>query len=65
MYMSVAFHPIRPPRTAIAASFTIGDVIRNEKVTPNGTPAPTKPTKMGTEEHEQKGVITPTRDARK
>jgi hypothetical protein len=44
---------------------TIGDVIRNEKVTPSGIPASTKPINKGTEEQEQKGVTIPNRDAMK
>ena len=38
---------------------TIGAEIRNEKVTPSGTPAETKPTNSGTAEQEQNGVKTP------
>jgi hypothetical protein len=38
---------------------TIGAVIRNEKVTPSGTPALTKPMNKGTAEHEQNGVKIP------
>ena len=38
---------------------TIGAAIRNEKVTPSGTPAETKPTNSGTAEQEQNGVKTP------
>ena len=38
---------------------TIGAAIRNEKVTPSGTPAETKPTNKGTAEQEQNGVKTP------
>ena len=38
---------------------TIGAAIRNEKVTPSGTPAETKPTNKGTAEQEQNGVTTP------
>ncbi len=42
-----------------ATSFTIGAAIRNEKVTPSGTPAETKPMNSGTAEQEQKGVTMP------
>jgi len=38
---------------------TIGAEIRNENVTPSGTPASTKPRNSGTAEHEQNGVTTP------
>jgi hypothetical protein len=38
---------------------TIGAAIRNENVTPSGTPADTKPMNIGTAEHEQNGVTTP------
>ena len=37
----------------------IKEVIKKAKVTPKGTPAPTKPINKGIEEQEQKGVITP------
>ena len=39
--------------------------IRNEKVTPKGTPASIKLRKIGIEEHEQKGVTAPKIDAKK
>jgi hypothetical protein len=42
-----------------ATSLTIGAEIRNEKVTPSGTPACTKPMNSGTAEHEQNGVTMP------
>ncbi len=38
---------------------TIGAAIKNEKVTPSGTPALTKPMNSGTAEQEQKGVTIP------
>ena len=38
---------------------TIGAAIRNEKVTPSGTPALTKPMNSGTAEQEQNGVKMP------
>ena len=37
----------------------IGEVIRNEKVTPNGTPAFKRLIKIGIEEQEQNGVMAP------
>jgi hypothetical protein len=41
----------------------MGDAIRNEKVTPNGTPDSTKPKNKGIAEHEQNGVTIPSNDA--
>ena len=40
-------------------SSTIGEEIRNEKVTPSGSPALVKPIKSEMEEQEQKGVTVP------
>lgn len=37
----------------------MGAEIRNEKVTPSGTPACTKPMNSGTAEQEQNGVTMP------
>ena len=45
-------------RTRLPRS-TIGEEIRNEKVTPRGSPALVKPMKIGIEEQEQKGVTVP------
>ena len=42
----------------------MGAEIRNEKVTPSGTPACTKPMNSGTAEQEQKGVTMPRLAAR-
>ena len=42
-----------------AISFTRGLAIRNDSVTPIGTPAATNPMKAGTALQEQKGVATP------
>jgi hypothetical protein len=50
---------------AIATSFTKGEVIRKEKVTPKGIPPLRNPTNKGIEEHVQKGVIAPNNDAKK
>ena len=41
------------------ARSTKGDEIKNEKVTPIGSPALVKPIKSGIDEHEQNGVIVP------
>ncbi len=51
--------PKSPNSSVSATSFTIGAAIRNENVTPSGTPAWTKPMNSGTAEHEQNGVTTP------
>ena len=48
---------IREPRS------TIGDEIRNEKVTPNGSPALVNPINSGIDEHEQNGVTVPSKAA--
>lgn len=52
-------------RAATAATSIRGEVIRRENVTPGGTPASTNPIKIGTDEHEQKGVTVPIRGAKK
>jgi len=41
----------------------IGAAIRNENVTPSGTPVVTNPMNSGTAEQEQNGVTTPSRAA--
>jgi len=41
----------------------IGEAIRNEKVTPIGMPASTKPKNKGIAEQEQNGVTIPKKDA--
>ena len=43
----------------MATSLTSGLAIRNDSVTPSGTPAATNPMNAGTAEHEQNGVTTP------
>ena len=48
-----------------ATSFTVGDEIRKEKVTPRGSPDSRKPMNMGTAEQEQKGVTIPSKAASK
>ena len=40
-----------------------GDEIRNANVTPSGRPADVKPMNSGIDEHEQNGVIVPSRAA--
>ena len=43
--------------------FAIGDEIRNEKVTPSGSPALVNPINSGMDEQEQNGVTVPSRAA--
>jgi hypothetical protein len=45
-------------------SFSVGEDIRKEKVTPSGTPASTNPINSGTAEQEQKGVSIPVSSAK-
>ncbi len=45
-------------RTRLPKS-TIGDEIRNEKVTPSGSPALVNPINSGMDEQEQNGVTVP------
>ena len=59
MYIRVTAGPNRPHSSTIAISLTIGEAMRNAKVTPSGTPASTKPMNSGTAEQEQNGVTTP------
>ena len=49
-------------RTRLPKS-TIGDEIRNEKVTPSGSPALVNPINSGMDEQEQNGVTVPSRAA--
>ena len=58
-YISAIRHPKRLNSIPSAISFTSGLAIRNESVTPIGTPAATKPMKAGTALQEQNGVATP------
>src|SRR4030065_2038267 len=62
--MSVTCQPKSPKSNTIAISFTIGDEIRKEKVTPSGAPASTNPINKGTAEHEQNGVTIPSKAAK-
>ena len=63
--MAVTLNPNRPQSSATATSFTIGAAIKNDSVTPSGTPASTKPMNSGIAEHEQNGVTVPRRAASK
>src|SRR5450830_1225696 len=58
-YSSATFQPNMPNKRVSATSLTIGAEIRNENVTPSGTPAVTKPMNRGTAEQEQNGVTMP------
>ena len=58
-YRAAICQPNSPKSRMSATSLTIGAEMRNENVTPSGTPAVTKPMKSGTAEHEQNGVTMP------
>ncbi len=62
-YSSATFQPNMPNSSVSATSLTMGAEIRNEKVTPSGTPACTKPMNSGTAEQEQNGVTMPSNAA--
>lgn len=57
--MIATFQPKSPYKRIIATSLIIGAAIKNEKVTPNGTPASTNPKNNGIAEQEQNGVTIP------
>jgi len=57
------FQPNSQRAAPARTSLTMGAEIRNENVTPRGTPVVTNPMNRGTAEHEQKGVTTPNRAA--
>ena len=63
IYIAVILNQNNPPSNAIATSFTMGDVIKNVKVTPNGIPALRNHTNNGIAEQLQNGVITPKKEA--
>src|SRR5688572_11093924 len=58
-YKPATFQPNNPKSSTSATSFTIGAEMRNENVTPSGTPVVTKPMNSGTAEQEQNGVTMP------
>jgi hypothetical protein len=58
-YNPATFQPKSPNNSTSATSFTMGAEIKNENVTPSGTPLVTNPMKSGTAEHEQNGVTIP------
>jgi hypothetical protein len=62
-YTTATFHPkILISRTSEPRS-TIGEEIRNENVTPSGSPALVNPMNSGIEEQEQNGVTVPSKAA--
>jgi hypothetical protein len=62
-YKVAIFQPNNEYKSTNAISLTIGEVIRKENVTPNGTPDSTKPINIGTVEQEQNGETTPSNEA--
>ena len=58
-YSSAIRTPNMLTSNPIATSFTSGEAIRNDRVTPIGTPAETNPMNAGTALHEQNGLTTP------
>ena len=58
-YRAATHQPNRPNSSTSATSLTIGAAMRNEKVTPSGMPASTKPMNRGTAEQLQNGVTMP------
>ena len=62
-YIRAVFQPNKPSSRITATSLIMGAAIRNEKVTPNGTPDSTNPRNNGMAEHEQKGVTIPSMEA--
>lgn len=57
------FHPKILIRRTREPRSTIGEEIKNEKVTPNGNPALVKPINSGMDEQEQNGVTVPSNAA--
>jgi hypothetical protein len=49
----------------MATSFTSGEVIKKDRVTPNGIPALRNQTNNGIDEQLQNGVIVPKKDAKR
>ena len=56
--MAATFHPKMLIRSTSDPRSTIGEEIKNEKVTPNGSPALVNPINNGMDEQEQNGVYT-------
>src|SRR4030066_1523211 len=57
--------PNKPHSMTKATSFTVGEAIKKENVTPKGSPASTKPMNIGIAEQEQNGVTMPRQAAKK
>jgi len=58
-YKAAICHPNRLHSRPMAISLANGEAIKNDSVTPMGTPADTNPMKAGTALQEQNGVTTP------
>lgn len=58
-YTIATFHPKILISSTNEPKSTIGEEIRNEKVTPKGKPALVKPINNGIDEQEQNGVTVP------
>ncbi len=61
----VIFHPKNPSIIITIYWLIKGEVIKNEKVTPNGMPTSKKLKKIGIDEQEQNGVIAPKSEAKR
>jgi hypothetical protein len=59
IYIAATSQPNIPYNRIMATSFIIGAAIRNENVTPRGTPDSIKPKNNGIAEQEQNGVTIP------
>ena len=58
-YSPATCQPNSPNNITTATSLIVGAAMRNENVTPSGTPLSTKPMNNGTALHEQNGVTMP------
>jgi hypothetical protein len=63
IYIRAILRPNIPNSITRATSLTMGEEIKNEKVTPKGTPASINPMNTGIAEQLQKGVTIPSRAA--
>ncbi|MPN34332.1 hypothetical protein SDC9_181825 [bioreactor metagenome] len=61
--MTATFAPKILIRRTKEPRSTIGEDIKNENVTPKGSPADVKPINSGIDEHEQNGVTVPSKAA--
>ena len=62
--MTATFHLKKLINSTRLPRSTIGEEMRNEKVTPSGSPALVNPINKGMDEQEQNGVTVPNRAAR-